>query len=391
MEDQLLTELFLTFPGGDLSLTCVGCGQECGSDYVKKEHILLSHPWPSLKAEVDETLSECERTEAGNVASMEGLKMDFVEQIERTQENQEKDINEDVVGEIECQLCGTTLGDSESARIHIGEVHLEVELNSELLRIFPEGRSSCKECDEETKSEYQKKEHILIEHPWSQLKALMINRNGDNENTDLKEHDDAKSVHEASEEENTKMSKADKGTDDLKENVNVSEKHEVEKWYSVVNYSCNYCEKIFAEMQSAKRHINVVHNIDLSKGYAKHLYDARKRYSCKICKKQCEHSRRAITRHLTSHNMRFEEYERKYEKNHQAVNKPAADPKDVLDEVLDDTLNELCEPEKELRDDTRKRKPSGGSQNASKHRKTTFEKAKIENRIEFSDSSDDED
>ena len=63
MEDQLLTELFLTFPGGDLSLTCVGCGEECGSDYVKKEHILLSHPWPSLKAEVDETLSKCERTE----------------------------------------------------------------------------------------------------------------------------------------------------------------------------------------------------------------------------------------------------------------------------------------------------------------------------------------
>ena len=89
--------------------------------------------------------------------------------------------------------------------------------------------------------------------------------------------------------------------------------------------------------------------------------------------------------------MSFEEYERKYEKNHQAVNKPAADPKDVLDEVLDDTLNELCEPEKELRDDTRKRKSSGGLQNASKHRKTSIEKTKIENRIEFSDSSDDED
>ena len=88
--------------------------------------------------------------------------------------------------------------------------------------------------------------------------------------------------------------------------------------------------------------------------------------------------------------MSFEEYERKYEKNHQAVNKPA-DPKDVLDEVLDDTLNELCEPEKQLRDDTRKRKSSGGSQNASKHRKTSIEKTKIENRIEFSDSSDDED
>ena len=88
--------------------------------------------------------------------------------------------------------------------------------------------------------------------------------------------------------------------------------------------------------------------------------------------------------------MSFEDYERKYEKNHEAVKNPAG-PKDVLDEVLDDTLNELCEPEKELRDDTRKRKSSGGLQNVSKHRKISVEKTKIENRIEFSDSSDDED
>lgn len=312
----------------------------------------MSHPWPSLKAEVDETLSKCGDNETGNE-------------------------------EIECELCGTTFGDSESARIHIGEVHMEAELNSELLKMFPEGRSSCKDCDEECESQYQMKEHILIEHPWSQLKALLINRNGENDDiTNLKEHDDARSAQEASVEENTNTSKVLK--------VNNSEKNEVEKWFSVVNYYCNYCEKIFADLCNAKRHINVVHNINLSKGYAKHLYDARKKYSCKLCRKECEHSRRAITKHLKSHNMSFEEYERKYESNNQAVKNPAG-PKDVLDEVLDDTLNELCEPEKELRDDTRKRKFSGGSQNVSKHRKTSFEKTKIENRIEFSDSSDDED
>ena len=80
---------------------------------------------------------------------------------------------------------------------------------------------------------------------------------------------------------------------------------------------------------------------------------------------------------------------RKYETQRNI--KKTEDPKDLLDEVLDDTLNELCEPEKELRDDTRKRKSSGGLQNVSKHRKTSIEKTKIENRIEFSDSSDDED
>ena len=87
--------------------------------------------------------------------------------------------------------------------------------------------------------------------------------------------------------------------------------------------------------------------------------------------------------------MELEKYEREYE-TQQNITK-AENPKDMFDEILDDTLNELCEPEKELRDDTRKRKSIGGLQNVSKHRKTSVEKTKIENRIEFSDSSDDED
>ena len=38
MEEQLLTELFITFTaGGALSAICVGCGEECRSDYEKKE------------------------------------------------------------------------------------------------------------------------------------------------------------------------------------------------------------------------------------------------------------------------------------------------------------------------------------------------------------------
>ena len=58
MVEQLLTELFIPFTaGGALSAICVRCGEECRSDYEKKEHILLSHPWPFLRAEVEETLA----------------------------------------------------------------------------------------------------------------------------------------------------------------------------------------------------------------------------------------------------------------------------------------------------------------------------------------------
>merc|ERR1712126_751144 len=189
-------------------------------------------------------------------------------------------------------------------------------------------------------------------------------------------------------EESTMSSKVIGDADDAKEVGKNSEKHHA-NWFNCPNYFCNYCEKSFPDINNAKKHINVVHNINLSKGYAKHLTDAGKKYTCKICRKECEHSRRGIKKHLTTHNMELEDYERKYE-TQQYINK-AENPKDLLDEVLDDTLNELCEPEKELRDDTRKRKSSGGLRNVSKHRKTSIEKTKIENRIEFSDSSDDED
>ena len=69
MEEQLLTEFFITFTaGGALSAICVRCGEECRSDYEKKEHILLSHPWPFLRAEVEETLATFgEEGEGGEV------------------------------------------------------------------------------------------------------------------------------------------------------------------------------------------------------------------------------------------------------------------------------------------------------------------------------------
>ena len=144
VEEQLLTEMFITFPGGALSATCVGCGKECSSDYEKKEHILLSHPWPSLRAEVEKTLAKFADHEknvknTGNPKIEEHLKMALADHIESIQENE----NQVEENEIKCAICGFTFENGDEARIHIGEVHLEEELQSELVKVFPGETLNC--------------------------------------------------------------------------------------------------------------------------------------------------------------------------------------------------------------------------------------------------------
>ena len=51
-EPELMAEFRRTFPS--CSDKCLDCGVKVGGEYVQKEHILLQHPWPMLKATVDE-------------------------------------------------------------------------------------------------------------------------------------------------------------------------------------------------------------------------------------------------------------------------------------------------------------------------------------------------
>ena len=107
MSGQLLTELVITFPaGGALSAICVGCGEKCSSDYEKKEHILLSHPWSFLRAQVEETIAkfgtEIENSE--NPKITDNLKMALADHIESIPENK----NEVDDNEIKSAICGTT-------------------------------------------------------------------------------------------------------------------------------------------------------------------------------------------------------------------------------------------------------------------------------------------
>merc|ERR1719222_445848 len=169
------------------------------------------------------------------------------------------------------------------------------------------------------------------------------------------------------------------------------------KWYNGFNYSCNFCEKSFSERSSSNRHLNTVHN--MKRDQNKHITDAGKKYSCKICHSKLDHSLHAIRQHIRRHKLEISEYEEKYEQTNQENNHPD-DGQNLLGEVLDETLNELCEPKETFPKESRKRKSSVHLQQNSKHLKpstgqklkaSTSENKELESQIEFSDSSDDED
>ena len=104
-------KLVITFPaGGAFSAICVVCREECRSDYEKKEHILLSHPWSFLRAQVEETIAkfgtEIENSE--NPKITDNLKMALADHIESIPENK----NEVDDNEIKSAICGTTFENS---------------------------------------------------------------------------------------------------------------------------------------------------------------------------------------------------------------------------------------------------------------------------------------
>ena len=76
---------------------------------------------------------------------------------------------------VKCPTCFTEFLTDELS-IHIGELHMEKELADQLIEIFPDSLegSICDKCGEVfDESEYEKKEHILLKHPWVGLTELI--------------------------------------------------------------------------------------------------------------------------------------------------------------------------------------------------------------------------
>ena len=89
-------------------------------------------------------------------------------------------LHEGVVGNQEeepsfkCTFCGTTSMGREEMRIHIGNVHLEKELMIAVVQLFPNEIVNCKACGQECGSGYERREHLMVNHPWSGLEVKVL-------------------------------------------------------------------------------------------------------------------------------------------------------------------------------------------------------------------------
>ena len=134
---------------------------------------------------------------------------------------------------VKCPTCFTEFLTDELS-IHIGEIHMEKELADQLIEIFPDSLegSICDKCGEvfdESEYEYEKKEHILLKHPWVGLTEL-ISKSNNSAELPVREDDDVVEI-----------------VIDHKENYNQD------------GFFCPFCKTSFESADIIGEHINSQH------------------------------------------------------------------------------------------------------------------------------------
>ena len=352
MEEELLTLLSMVFPG-DFSACSVCEEKDLSSEYEKKEHILLKHPWPPLRALLEEGESTLENEETGNNENDQGCESDDMNEAEKfvaavdsnidriaESSNPENHLECSEENAFKCDECGLTFETNDCAKMHIGEVHMEDELMIEVTKLFPDTNFKCSQCEEESDSEYEKKEHVLLHHPWPQLLAVV--------NQDEEAH----------------LKESEKCETDMPETVAVGDKSskvssQTLKWHTGIIYSCNYCKFEFTR-NIGKRHLETVHNMTFLKGeFSKHITFEPKKYSCKVCRLKVGHSLSNIRQHVKMHNLTLDQYETKYEiaPNENPANASTGD-EDTITKLLDESVNiKIVQISTLLAEDNRDQKP----------------------------------
>jgi len=206
----------------------------------------------------------------------------------------------------QCHLCDSMSSTKDELRIHIGEVHLEEQLESELLKIFPRGcKDKCAKCGQRVEAEYVKKEHILTEHPWTGLIELVENENKV-QSVQLEDYNEDDVFEDESSD--------DEGGVEESKNSETNDKEEG-KWYAGVKYKCNHC--IFNAPQSGtvRNHLKKVHGFlagdDLANQFVR---TSAPLYTCKICDQSVRREYDSIFNHMKSkHKMTLARYGNEYE------------------------------------------------------------------------------
>ena len=206
-----------------------------------------------------------------------------------------------------CLLCDCLFLSKEELRIHIGEVHLDKQLEAQMLKIFPTGcEDKCGVCGQTVETEYVKKEHILVEHPWTTLIEQVANKK-DAQATQLEDYNEDEVVFEdeSSDEEDTNE----------KVNIKTESGTQRTKWYAGTMYKCNHCKRMYTARESVRGHVKKMHGFltgdDLANQFTKSCGSP---YTCKICEKSVDWNYDAINQHINwNHKISLAKYGDKYE------------------------------------------------------------------------------
>merc|ERR1719222_479312 len=195
-------------------------------------------------------------------------------------------------------------------RIHIGEVHLDKELEVQLMKIFPTGaKDKCGQCGQTVETEYVKKEHILVEHPWKTLIELVSNKNKKKnvEAAQLEDYNEKEGFYEDEASDEEEMAE--------KANVKKSESGtERKRWYAGTEYKCNHCDRMHTSREGVKGHLKKMHGFLPRDDLSSQFTSTSSLYTCKICGQSFKREYVNINNHMRlNHKISLAKYGNEYE------------------------------------------------------------------------------
>ena len=113
----------------------------------------------------------CENLE--DIAEVEETDTQNFEDSDAKDVYEELDCTEPLNENFKCPDCGFTVDGEDDLKLHVAEVHMDSQLNVFVSKMFPDNDCKVKVCGEIFCSDYEKKEHVILQHPWPKLASAV--------------------------------------------------------------------------------------------------------------------------------------------------------------------------------------------------------------------------